>query len=157
MLWISLVGIELCSKFLYFTYQSRLMLVTSKGLFCLILYLFENTLRPTCLINWRNARAGKVLVCLKSNWVDNFGQLTLKSASPKPLGVGIQSSRYDTTSPTPLPMPLKPMDESNLEENTPLLPGDHSLETNKPDQLSGISPLAVGGRCSGSELGITFY
>ncbi|KAG2185221.1 hypothetical protein INT44_002011 [Umbelopsis vinacea] len=44
------------------------------------------------------------------------------------------------------------MDESNLEENTPLLPEDHSLETNKPDQLSGISPLAVGGRCSGSEL-----
>jgi hypothetical protein len=48
-------------------------------------------------------------------------------------------------------------DQSSLEENTPLLPENESLETTKPDQLSGISPLAVGGRfSSSSELGFYF-
>ncbi|KAI8579271.1 hypothetical protein K450DRAFT_242466 [Umbelopsis ramanniana AG] len=36
------------------------------------------------------------------------------------------------------------MDESSLQENTPLLPESESLDTSKPGQLCGISPLAVG-------------
>jgi len=38
------------------------------------------------------------------------------------------------------------IEASNLEENAPLLPENGTLERNKPDQLDGISPLAVGGR-----------
>jgi hypothetical protein len=38
------------------------------------------------------------------------------------------------------------IEESNLEENTPLLSENGTLERNKPDQLDGISPLAVGGK-----------